>query len=111
MKNDKSNIPNYMDINEFREEGYLQEVNRRFFHPLGLALTVEITDSGEERIGGINDFREDEEGVIYDLKNSDNDRIKKFNKNFDFITSELSNKYKTRMTKFGFVVEDIPKIK
>ena len=28
----------YMPIKEFRERGYLQELNRRFLHPLGLAL-------------------------------------------------------------------------
>ncbi len=27
-----------VDIDELRQLGYLQEVNRRFFHPLGLAL-------------------------------------------------------------------------
>ena len=27
-----------MDLNEFLDAGYLQEVNRLFFHPLGLAL-------------------------------------------------------------------------
>ena len=29
-----------LDIGEFVEFGYLQEVNRRFFHPLGLQLEV-----------------------------------------------------------------------
>lgn len=29
-----------MDVEEFRELGYLQEVNRRVLHPLGLALSV-----------------------------------------------------------------------
>lgn len=28
----------YMDLTEFREKGFLQEANRQFFHPLGLAL-------------------------------------------------------------------------
>lgn len=28
----------YMDVEEFRELGYLQEANRLFFHPVGLAL-------------------------------------------------------------------------
>lgn len=28
----------YMDMAEFQEGGYLQEANRQFFHPLGLAL-------------------------------------------------------------------------
>lgn len=27
-----------IDAAEFQAEGYLQEVNRRFLHPLGLAL-------------------------------------------------------------------------
>lgn len=31
---------NRIDIKEFRELGYLQEVNRLFFHRLGLALEV-----------------------------------------------------------------------
>lgn len=30
----------YMDIGEFREAGFLQEANRLFFHPLGLALSM-----------------------------------------------------------------------
>jgi hypothetical protein len=35
-----------MDIGEFLEKGYLQEANRLFFHPLGLALTVEDNGPG-----------------------------------------------------------------
>lgn len=30
----------YISPKEFREEGYLQEVNRRFLHPLGLAIEM-----------------------------------------------------------------------
>lgn len=37
-----------IDIKEFRESGYLQELNRTFLHPLGLALEVEIDDKGNE---------------------------------------------------------------
>lgn len=32
----------YMDVAEFRELGFLQEANRQFFHPLGLALSVAV---------------------------------------------------------------------
>lgn len=53
-----------MDIAEFRQEGYLQEVNRLFFHPLGLALEVKIGKDGES-LGGLWDYRDDPEGVIY----------------------------------------------
>lgn len=55
----------YMDIKEFREKGFLQEVNRRFFHPLGLALSVEIDEDGLERLGKIWDYRDDPEGMLY----------------------------------------------
>src|SRR5438445_10887455 len=32
----------HMPIREFVDEGYLQEVNRQFLHPLGLALEVTV---------------------------------------------------------------------
>jgi hypothetical protein len=56
----------YIDIKEFRERGYLQESNRRFFHPLGLALSVEVDDeTGEETLGAVWDSREDPEGIVF----------------------------------------------
>jgi len=49
-----------ISIKEFREFGFLHEVNRVFFHPLGLALEVIIDrETGEERLGGIWDCRDD----------------------------------------------------
>lgn len=90
-----------IDIKEFQELGFLQEVNRLFFHPLGLALEVVIEDECEMcggtgrymlqrggeptklcpecegskkrpkdkityRLGGVWDYRDDPEGIIYD---------------------------------------------
>jgi hypothetical protein len=54
-----------IDIKEFREKGYLQEVNRKFFHPLGLALEVKIDSDGNESLGGIWDSRDDPEGFTF----------------------------------------------
>lgn len=54
-----------INIKEFREVGYLQELNRRFLHPLGLALEVVVDDDGSERLGGIWDYRDDPEGIVY----------------------------------------------
>jgi hypothetical protein len=42
-----------IDIKEFREKGYLQELNRQFLHPLGLALEITINDDGTEIISGV----------------------------------------------------------
>ena len=54
-----------IDISEFREFGFLQEVNRQFFHPLGLALETVIEDDGTERLGGVWDYRDDPEGMSF----------------------------------------------
>ena len=55
-----------MDIREFKDAGFLQEVNRQFFHPHGLALEVVTDDeTGECRLGGIWDYREDPEGLLF----------------------------------------------
>lgn len=55
-----------IDPKEFQNLGYLQEVNRRFLHPLGLALEM-ITDdeTGTVRFGGVWDYREDPEGMYF----------------------------------------------
>ena len=98
----------WMDIKEFREKGYLQEVNRRFFHPLGLALAISIDDeSGEEKLAGIWDDREDKEGIYYDLSNSDVERKERFLNNYNFIESEFENRREDRIEKIGFFIEDI----
>jgi len=55
-----------MDVTEFQSLGFLQEVNRLFFHPRGLALEVVKGVDGEiEGLGGIWDYREDPEGIIF----------------------------------------------
>jgi len=54
-----------LNINEFVEFGYLQEVNRLFFHPLGLALFVIIDDNGNSELGGIYDCREELGGIRF----------------------------------------------
>lgn len=55
----------HIDIAEFRKLGLLQEVNRQFFHPRGLALEV-VTEEGQpERLGGVWDYRGDPEGMEF----------------------------------------------
>ena len=56
---------NWMDLDEFVDEGFLQEVNRQFFHPLGLALAVSYADGKAVGIAGLWDYRDDPEGIYY----------------------------------------------
>lgn len=56
----------YMNIQEFMDFGYLQEANRQFFHPLGLALEVsKDSDTGKVWISGVWDYRGDPEGMAF----------------------------------------------
>jgi len=95
-----------MNIQEFRNLGFLQEVNRLFFHPLGLALEVvvkcketpSVADSNEMLIGAIWDYRDDPEGVLFGEKIIDKNKIEQVEK-------LRKSKIKTR-TKYHFCDED-----
>lgn len=99
----------YLSIKEFRELGYLQELNRIFLHPLGLALEVVINDDGNEIISGILDYRDDPTCIIYDLKNSDKERIERFINKETFIQCEKTRIGTQRCELFGYIVEPISK--
>lgn len=88
-----------MDIKEFREMGLLAEINRVFFHPLGLALEVTVDDDGNEKLGGIWDYRDDTEGMLYSKEHFPTEKIKKAQ---EFI----KNKHKQRMKALGFIYQD-----
>jgi hypothetical protein len=96
-----------IDIKEFREKGYLQEVNRNFLHPLGLALEIVINDDGTEKLGGIWDYREDQEGIYYDISNADLERKSKFKDKRDFVDNQMKERCKQREEILGFDIEPI----
>lgn len=59
-----------LDWQTLRDDGYLQEVNREFFHPHGLALAVELSDKdgdGNRTFLGLYviDARDDPEGFNF----------------------------------------------
>lgn len=98
-----------IDIKDFREKGYLQEVNRQFLHPLGLALSVTINEDGSEYLNGILDYRDEPCGIIYDLENLDKNKIEDFKLKMDFIEKEFNRTIKSRIDKLGYGVEQLPK--
>lgn len=53
-----------LDIRDFRDIGFLQEVNRTFFHPLGLALEFVTWPDGDNRFC-IYDYRDQPEGMSF----------------------------------------------
>lgn len=58
-------MADFMDVDEFQEVGLIQEVNRLFFHPRGLALAVQVDEDGTKRFAGVLDAREDPEGFFF----------------------------------------------
>ena len=91
----------YMDLNEFRDQGYLQEVNRKFFHPLGLALDICINDEGKvEKFGGIWDARDDPEGFRFDEKMLSVDKK-------ETVEQQRKKLSKSRSEKLGYEIQPI----
>jgi len=61
---------------EFEKEGYLQEVNRTFLHPLGLNL-IPIT---AEPFFAVEDYRDDPEGCMFPEGSIDPEKRKNINR-------------------------------
>lgn len=95
--------PKRIDINEFRNEGFLQELNRQFLHPLGLALEVMVEDDGHAFIAGVWDYRDDPEGLYYGKNMIDEAFISKA-ENVEKLRIE---KAETRQKLLGFVIQPI----
>ncbi len=58
----------YLDLDNARELGIFQEINRLLLHPRGLALAIQVDDEGEIPTKAITllNYRDDPEGVIFD---------------------------------------------
>ncbi len=100
---------NRMDVKTFRELGYLQELNRQFLHPLGLALEVVIDDTGNESFGGVWDYRDDPEGISYGIGQSDLDRVQRFVIKAQYVESERRRIAISRNKLLGFDIEPVTK--
>ncbi len=87
---------NRADIKKLRADGIIQEVNRQFLHPLGLAIETIVNDDGTEQLGGIWDYRNDPEGIIFG--HIEPEKVEKVQK----LTSE---QHIRRFRELGFVIQ------
>ena len=86
-----------ISIKEFVEKGYLQEVNRQFFHPLGLALECAYYEDLKEWVlHSIWDYRDDPEGMTFGIFDESN-----IEKAKNVITEQYMKKTVRRL-KFGW---------
>jgi hypothetical protein len=105
MKEDVRRI----DIKEFRRLGVLQEANRKFFHPLGLALEVIINEEdGTETLGGIWDYREDPEGNFFSndmIKQEAIDYVENLRKSKIKARKDIQEEYNVKVDKSGIQIK------
>ncbi len=91
-----------MDIKEFLEGGFLQEVNRQFFHPLGIALVVKIDkEKNVEDLFCIWDCRDDPEGIVFEREQISVEKANYIKELFDRVALHRKNLY-------GFVIQPVP---
>lgn len=90
----------YITPSELISHGYLQEANRQFFHPLGLALEVNRIEGVWKESLRIQDWRDDPEGVIFEPDVIDKTKM-------DNILSELKKRVSVRMRLLGNVVQPL----
>jgi len=91
-----------ISIKEFVEQGFLQEANRLFFHPRGLALEVFTLEDGAMVFGEPWDYRKEKEGIVF------TDLTKDFNKiKADNVERELEKHREEREELFGNIIQPI----
>jgi hypothetical protein len=91
----------HLPVAEFRQTGFLQEVNRQFLHPLGLALSVELAPDGSERLGAIWDCRDDPEGIRFVPSAVDPDKARR-------VAEQRERLAGSRQARLGYVVQPAP---
>lgn len=93
-----------IDIKEFVEKGYLQELNRSFLHPLGLALMVNINET-KYSLEYVEDCRDEDEGFYFGFKDRSNldESIRKKESIENLWNERIAN----REEKLGFMIEPI----
>lgn len=87
-----------LSVKEFREQGYLQELNRCFLHPLGLAMEVTLHEDGSESFGEVWDYRDEPDGMTFGHGMIDKDKAKR-------IEEERESKAFVRLARFNFVIQ------
>lgn len=97
-----------IDPKEFQEFGYLQEVNRLFFHPLGLALAVKVdSDSGQTSLECIYDSRQDPEGYVFGIASGSAENVAQMMEKAARVQEEWTTRGNHRQNTLGFAIEPI----
>ena len=90
-----------MDIATFVEIGMLQEINRLILHPVGMAMSVEIDDEGQCKLGDIL-ITEDPAGIHFSNESALSDKFKQKCDNLDSLRDKAKE---ARIRELGYFVQ------
>ena len=95
----------YISIKEFTQLGFVQELNRQFLHPLGMALEVEESDDDDWSFSAIWDGREDLGGIIFGFV--DKDDLEDARRKQKYVLDEWYIRETTRRVALGYMIQPI----
>ena len=96
-----------MTPKEFRELGLLQEVNRQFLHPIGLALETVIEDDESEHFGSVWNYLDDPEGMAFGTVDTTSEEAKNRIKKAETVKTMFEAKRKAREEQLGWHIQPI----
>lgn len=88
-----------LSMGDFLKLGYLQEVNRQFFHPLGLTLEVRVGDE-ENFYGRVRDLREFPGGACFTKLGGSSDEA-----SAAYIASQVRDRKAAREARLGSSIQ------
>lgn len=94
----------HIDPAEFVELGYLQEANRQFFHPVGLALEYAQRPDGVVVLSGVQDHRDLPAGYTFDPPMSQEHREERRRK-LHLVQQEIDSRVPARLKTIGSVIQ------
>lgn len=100
---DALSVKPLMPIEDFIAEGYMQEVNRRFLHPLGLALVGSVRDHGHEL--WVIDSRDEPGGICYQQHGEEYSETRR--RAADEISRQWSEQGRHRMREARFMIQPV----
>lgn len=85
------------------DNGLLSEMNRKVLHPLGYELVIDIDPDDRRRLAvrGLNEVKNDPEGIIYDAETLEVN-LKKYR---EYLEKEGQARLDSREKSLGYIVQ------
>jgi hypothetical protein len=95
-----------INLKKFVRKGYLQEVNRCFFHPVGLALGMKVEDD-EYQLDAIYDLRDSETPFHFGYDRMTEEELSSRIEKKNFIDQEMAVRNASRTHLLGDSIEPL----